>query len=535
LEKYSQDMRGGFGMFTFKKKKSEHKKTLSAVPINEELSSDITKSEKILRQLFHNCADFIVRPIQINGQPKILMFYLEGLLDTKNLEIVLLKPMFFQGLPNGLGEISSLKQIMEQRLIPGTSMQTVSELKKLVEGVLKGELGILIEGETNALLADFKGMEQRNVEEPATEVTIRGPRDGFTESIKINTSLLRRRIRSTRLKLEPIIIGELSRTDVAIVYIEGIAQESLLKEVRSRLSRIEIDGILESEYIEEFIEDAPYSPFPQIQNTERPDIVTANLLEGKVAILVDNTPFTLIVPMTFWSGLQSVEDYYERFWYTSFIRLVRYVLFNTAMYLPSIYVALTTYHPKLIPTTLLISIAAAREGVPFPAIIEALIMEFVFEGLREAGIRLPKAVGSAVSIVGALVIGQAAVQAGIVSAPMVIVVATTGIASFAIPRYNLGTALRLVRFPMLLLAGVFGLYGICIGFIALTIHLVNLRSFGVPYFTPVAPQIPSDLKDVLFRAPRWANKYGPLFTFGRNKQRVEGGQMPSPNNGGTDQ
>ncbi len=236
--------------------------------------------------------------------------------------------------------------------------------------------------------------------------------------------------------------------------------------------------------------------------------------------------------MTFWNGFQAVEDYYERFIYTSFIRIIRFILFNAAMYLPSLYVALTTYHPKLMPTTLLISVAAAREGVPFPAIIEALIMEVVFEGLREAGIRLPKAVGSAVSIVGALVIGQAAVQAGIVSAPMVIVVATTGIASFAVPRYNLGTALRLVRFPMLLLAGVFGLYGIVIGFIALIIHLVNLRSFGVPYFTPIAPQIPTDIKDVLVRSPRWTNRFGPIFTFGRNKQRIPPGQVPGPQKGG---
>ena len=198
--------------------------------------------------------------------------------------------------------------------------------------------------------------------------------------------------------------------------------------------------------------------------------------------------------MTFWSGLQAVKDYYERFIYTTFIRCIRSILFMISLFLPSVYVALTTFHPKLIPTTLLISVAAAREGVPFPAFIEALMMEFVFEGLREAGVRLPKAVGSAVSIVGALVIGQAAVQAGIVSTPMVTVVATTGIASFAIPRYNLEIAIRMLRFTLLVLAGVLGLYGIVIGTIALTIHLVNLRSFGVPYFTPVAPQIPKDLR-----------------------------------------
>ncbi|WP_374049595.1 spore germination protein [Neobacillus sp. OS1-2] len=502
---------------------------------NEPLHSELTANEQIIKDLFQNCADLVTHPIYEAGKPKLLLIYLDGLTDTKTLEQGLLRPLLYEGFPHGLNKVHSLQQIIEQQLFAVTPIKNISTIDELVDGILMGNAGIIFEGEIKGIVADFNGMPLRSIEEPATEITIRGPRDGFTESIRTNSSLLRRRIRSSRLKFEALTVGELSQTSVEITYIEGIASESLLEEVRGRLSRIEIDGVLESEYIEEFIEDSSFTPFPQIQNTERPDIVIANLLEGKVAIMVDNTPFVLIVPMTFWNGLQSVEDYYERFLYTSFIRLVRYILFNMTMYLPSVYVALTTYHPKLIPTTLLISIAAAREGVPFPAIVEALIMEFVFEGLREAGIRLPKAVGSAVSIVGALVIGQAAVQAGIVSAPMVIVVATTGIASFAIPRYNLGTALRLIRFPMLLLAGIFGLYGIVIGFIALTIHLVTLRSFGVPYFTPVAPQIPVDLKDVFFRVPRWANTAGPIFTFGRNKQRIPKGQKPGPQKGGTKQ
>ncbi len=520
-----------------KRKKLLDLKTTISLPSennNDLFSSDLLTNEQVLKDTFHNCSDLVIRPIYVTGRPKILLIYLDGLTDTKTLENVLLKPMLFEGLPNGLSDIRTIGQVIEEQLIAITPIKTVSQINELVNGVLKADVGILIDGQTDALLASLAGFEKRSVEEPATEITIRGPRDGFTESLRTNTTLLRRRIRSTRLKLEPLSLGELSQTDVEIAYIEGIARDSLLEEVRKRLSRIKIDAILESEYIEEFIEDMPYSPFPQIQNTERPDIVIANLLEGKVAIIVDNTPFALIVPMTFWDGMQAVEDYYERPIYTSFIRFVRYVLFNMALFLPSIYVALTTYHPKLIPTKLLISVAAAREGVPFPTIIEALIMEFVFEGLREAGIRLPKAVGSAVSIVGALVVGQAAVQAGIVSAPTVIVVATTGIASFAIPRYNLGTALRLIRFAMLILAGIFGFYGITLGFITMTIHLVTLRSFGIPYFTPVAPQIPRDLKDVLIRSPRWALQTGPIFTFGKDKQRVPPGQKPDPQKGGRD-
>lgn len=524
-------------MFWFRNRKTHNKtKTITALPSsvqNEQLSTDLSTNDKKLKDLFTNCSDFITRPVYINGEPKMILCYLDGLTDDKTIDAVLLKPIMFQGLPDGLDRMQTLGKFVEQQLLASTSVKTVLEINKLVESILKGELCILVESEDKALVADMKAVKERGIEEPSTEVTIRGPKDGFNESLRTNTSLLRKRIRSTRLKFESLTIGNLSQTDVVIAYIEGIVSETLLQEVQKRLKQIEIDGILESGYIEEFIEDVPFTPFPQIMNTERPDIVTANLLDGRVAILVDNTPFALIVPMTFWNGLQAVEDYYERFVYTSFIRFVRYIMFNIAIYLPSIYVALTTYHPKLIPITLLISISGAREGVPFPAIIEAMAMELVFEGLREAGIRLPKAIGSAVSIVGALVIGQAAVQAGIVSAPMVIVVAATGIASFSIPRYNLGTATRLIRFPMLLLAGIFGLYGIAIGFIALTIHLVNLRSFGVPYFTPVAPQIPSDLKDVFIRAPRWANQYGLFFTFGRNKQEIPAGQKGGPQKGGS--
>ena len=499
---------------------------------DDELVQDLATNEEVIKGIFQNCSDVIYRHIQANQQAKILLVYIDGMVDTKALEATMLKPLFFEGLPKGLSEVNTIGQMVEQELVAITSVKKVTKVSELVDGVLQANIAILIDDENTALLADLKLLEKRSVEEPQTEVTIRGPRDGFTESLRTNTTLIRRRIKSSKLKVESFTIGELSKTDVAVAYIEGVAPESLLQEVRARLGRIKVDGALGSEIIEEFIEDVPYSPFPQIQNTERPDVLAANLLEGRVGIFVDQTPFNLIIPMTFWSGLQAVEDYYERFIYTTFIRVIRSILFMISLFLPSIYVALTTFHPKLIPTTLLISVAAAREGVPFPAFIEALMMEFVFEGLREAGIRLPKAVGSAVSIVGALVIGQAAVQAGIVSAPMVIVVATTGIASFAIPRYNLGIAIRMLRFMMLLLAGVLGLYGIVIGFIALTIHLVNLRSFGVPYFTPLAPQIPKDMKDFILRAPRWALQHRPAFIAGKRKKRMSTGQKPSPKKGG---
>lgn len=520
-------VRRGKKLFDFNKETKSESSNHQA----ECLSPKLAVNEEAIKTIFANCSDLVLRPIYIFDEIKILLVYIDGLIDSKSLEEVILKPLMFNGLPQGLAEIQFVGKMIEQQLVSAGQVKNVLNLNDLINGILSANVGFIIEGETKALLADMKGFEKRGVEEPQTEVSIRGPRDSFTETIRTNTTLIRRRIKSPKLKFESYSIGEFSKTDVALAYIEGIVPTSLLEEARRRMERIQIDAVLESEFIEEFIEDFPFSPFPQIQNTERPDVVTANLLEGKIAIIVDNTPFVLILPMTFWAGLQAAEDYYERFIYTTFIRIIRFMLLNVSQFLPSIYVALTTYHPGLIPTTLLISIASAREGIPFPAIIEALIMELVFEGLREAGIRLPKPVGSAVSIVGALVIGQAAVQAGIVSAPMVIVVATTGIASFAIPRYNFGTAFRLIRFVLLLLAGMFGLYGIVLGFIAITIHLVNLRSFGVPYFSPFSPQIFSGLKDVIIRVPKWAYNKRPPQTSGDNKTRIPFGQRPKPSQG----
>ncbi|MDR7002093.1 spore germination protein KA [Neobacillus niacini] len=516
------------------KKAIQELESNDVLPLNiqdEVLTPDISVNEQVLKQVFENCSDIVFRPILVRRQTKMLLIYIDGLVDTKIVEQVVLKPMMFEGLPNRLENVNTTGEIIQDQLIALSQVRTVSKVREVIEGILKANLVVLTEGESQALLSDLKGFDKRNIEEPTAELSVRGPRDGFTETLRVNTSLVRRRIRSPRLKMEPYSIGELTQTDVMITYIEGIASNSVLEEVRQRVQRIQIDGVLESAFIEEFIEDFPFSPFPQIQNTERPDVLCASLLEGKVAIFVDNTPFSLIVPMTFWAGIQAAEDYYERSIYSTFIRWIRFILINISLLLPSLYVAITTYHPQLIPTNLLISIAAAREGIPFPTVVEALMMEFLFEGLREAGIRLPKHIGSAVSIVGALVIGQAAVQAGIISAPMVIIVATTGISSFSFPRYDLGTAYRVLRFPMLLVAGMLGLFGVACGTLAIIIHLNNIRSFGIPYLSPVAPQIPRELKDVLMRTPRWKMTHRPMQIAGKEKMRIPDGQKPGPNRG----
>jgi spore germination protein KA len=304
------------------------------------------------------------------------------------------------------------------------------------------------------------------------------------------------------------------------MYLNGVASEAIVNEVKTRLLRINIDGILESGYIEELIEDNPRSPFPQIDHSERPDKVSAAILEGRVAIVVDNTPFVLIVPTVFLQYIQSPEDYYERYLIGSLTRLVRVASYFISIIFPALYIALTSFHQEMIPTPLALSIAASREGVPFPSIGEAFLMEATFEILREAGLRLPKQAGQAVSIVGGLVIGQAAVQAGIVSQAMVIVVALTGISSFAIPAYNAAAAGRLIRFPLMLMASVLGLPGILAGLTIILIHLSSLRSFGVNFLDPFTSPNEAQLKDTIVRVPWWGMFHLPGNIAEENASRV---------------
>ena len=512
--------------------KAEISNDLSSNLKNLEFSSDILHNEQMLRDIFKNCYDVVFRFIQIKDQNKLLLIFVDGLIDSKTLDLIILKPLTFEGLPQGLDKLDSIGQMINQQVIATGHTKLVNQVVDAIDDILGGHIAILADGERNVLLAEMNGFEKRAIDEPVSEGVVRGPREGFTETLQVNTSLLRRRIRNPQLKMESLTLGKISKTNVVITYLEGVVKDSVLEEVRKRISRIQIDGILDSGYIEEFIQDRPYSPFPQVQNTERPDVVAANLLEGKVAIITDGSPFALIVPSTFWGFLQSAEDYYEQFLIMSAIRMLRFLLLSVSLLFPSVYVAASTFHPQLIPTQLLLSIAAAREGIPFPALVEALLMEFMFEALREAGIRLPKAVGAAVSIVGALIIGEAVVSAGIISAPMVIVVSTTGIASFVIPRYNFGTAMRLLRFPMLIFAGTLGFYGMGLFMLVLLIHLVNLRSFGVPYFAPAAPQIPGELfKELFVRAPHWSMYNLPQEITGQDKQRIPEGQAPSENIG----
>lgn len=468
----------------------------------ERLYPDLAFNVERMEREFLGCSDIMYRNCSIDGTNRATLIYVDGMCDTHAVDEFVLQPLlehFRRSTKVNEGREAELKEVF----IPTLQIRIVYDTKEVIQAVLRGETVIFTEGNAFAMVASLIKMEKRSIEEATSEKVVRGPRDAFMETLRTNTSLLRRRIRSSKLKLESMTLGSITETDIVIGYMEGIVKESLIKEVRARLQKIQIDGIIHSSNIEEYIEDNVFSPFPQIQNTERPDVAVSSLLEGKVIIITDNTPFVLIVPMTYWSGLQAVDDYTDRFMYASFVRWIRYTFVHTSLLLPSLYVALTTYHLQVVPTPLVVSIAFAREGVPLPAVFEALIMEFIFEGLREAGIRLPQQVGPAVSIAGALVIGQAVVAAGIISTPMVIIVSLTGIASFAFPLYNLGAAYRMLRFPLLIAAGILGFYGIVLFLIMLSVHMVTLKPFGIPYMAPYAPLSMENLNDVLVRAPKY--------------------------------
>ncbi|ULL13639.1 spore germination protein [Paenibacillus sp. H1-7] len=468
------------------------------------ISASLDENKDFLNEMFADCSDFVIREFYIERSAKAIFFFVDGLVNTQSANEAMKTLMVIEG------KEYLIERILETSL-PVTQTQQADNYADMLKSVLGGDVGLIVEGNTQCILMGIRGMEKRSIQEPETEAVIRGPREGFVENLRTNTSMVRRKLKTPRLKMKPMTIGRESNTSIVITYMEDIADPALVDEVLCRLEKIDIDAILETGYLEELIQDSAFSPFPQIQYTERPDMVAAALLQGRVGIIVDGTPFVLLVPFVFAEALHATEDYYERFQMMTLIRWLRYVLLVLSLLTPGLYVAFTTFHQDLLPTSLLLSVAASREAIPFPAVVEAFIMETTFEALREAGIRLPKTIGAAVSILGALVIGQAAVQAGIVSAPMVIVVSLTGIASFTIPRFNAAIAIRILRFPIMIAAAIFGLYGILICIMLLLGHLANLRSFGVPYLSPFGPISSNDMKDAMFRAPWWSLKERPSF------------------------
>ncbi|MED3990857.1 spore germination protein [Priestia aryabhattai] len=480
--------------------KSPNKKkttACSATPLYDDVNKNI---ERLLNEL-GNSSDVSFRMVESPHQNtlKAAVIHLDGLADENIINENIMTPLI-QWFKES-NQVVTVEEIEEQ--IP--RMLTVSQLTikenwhEFVSAVLTGDTVILMNGSSKIFIGTTKKLQSRAVTEPTSQTVVRGPKDSFTENLRTNTSLIRARIQDSNLRLDSMKIGSVTHTDIGIIYIQGNADERIVEEIKERLKGIEVDGILESNYIEEFIRDDRTTIFPLLLNTERPDAVVGNLLEGRIAIIVQGTPFVLIAPAIFSQFFQSPEDYYQNYYIASFLRILRFGSFFLSMYASAIYLALITHHQGLIPNTLMVSLMAQRERVPFPAIVEILVMELAFEMLREAGIRMPRAIGPAVSIVGALILGQAAVEAGFVSAAVVIIVAISAISNFTLPSTSIVNAARGFRFILILISAFIGLYGILLMTLCIWLHISSLRSFGVPYFSPFAPFDFKEQKDTLAR------------------------------------
>lgn len=494
------------------------------------LSKDMSSNIELIKKLMGYASDIVVREIIISPgiEIKLSLILVNRLAERELINEQIIGSLVSNDRFRNIQSNMEFFKVVKQYGIPSTYISEETDIEKIISELITGNTILILDKIDRVLVIGSQGWKDRAVSEPVTENVVRGPRDGFTETIGDNIALIRRRIKSSNLRVESLSIGTETKTGITIIYLEGTAKEKIIREVKDRLSRININGILESGYIEELIEDNPRSPLPQIEHSERPDKVAGAILEGRVAILVDTTPFVLMVPTVFFQFIQSAEDYYERSLIGTFTRFFRIIALFFSVILPALYIALTSYHQEMIPTPLALSIAASREGVPFPSIGEAFIMEAIFEILREAGLRLPKQTGQAVSIVGGLVIGEAAVQAGIVSQAMVIIVALTGISSFAIPAFNAAAAGRLLRFPLMLLASVLGLPGILAGLSILIIHMNSLRSFGVCYMEPFISANDNEFKDIVTRVPWWKMTRLPGFIARSRSVRVNPNIKPGP-------
>jgi spore germination protein KA len=515
-----------------KKQKSEKKSSdnqSDSEDLEKPFSSSLESNVAFMKELFGSSSDLVMREFRfgVHQEIKVALFFIDGLVDKISISEAILKPFVYRSLSDDQGPLLPEKAypLIRDWLITFASVKEANEIGQVVNFVMAGFAALFIDGSSQTLAIEVKGWSARAVEEPKSEAFVRGPRDGFNETLRTNTSLVRRRIRSPKLRFDLLNIGRLTKTDVCVVYIDGIVNPALKDEVMSRLQGIDTDSILESGYIEDFIKDNPWTPFTLMDRTERPDKLAAGLLEGKVAIMVDNTPFALLAPAVFSEFMQSPEDYYEG---NNYFRPLRWLALITSSSLTAFYVALVTFHQEMIPSSLALSIATGREGVPFPTMVEALLMELAFDFLREAGTRMPLLLGQAVGIVGALVLGQAAVAAGIFSPGMVIIVSLGAVTSFMIPNYSSSSAIRVIRYFLILIAGCFGLPGLFWGFLVLLLHMASLRSFGVPYLYPLAPSVPGEWGDVFIRNPLWKMDLRPLLFRTKNRRRQAPGQQPKP-------
>ena len=449
--------------------------------------------DRRFKNLFANCIDFISQEVNLKNGKVIKLFFIDNMID---------KALVSKEIVGSLLQMDETAQANFQSIKKHVSIAGLTEgtgFQKAQEDVLSGMVVIWadwFEGE-KFLSAPSQGYKMRSVAEPPTSAVQRGPREGFTEDINTNLSLIRRRIKSTDIKFEEAKLGRYTDTKIVISYLSSVADKKVVEEVKKRLSKINIDGIVDSFYIESLISPRQSKLFKQVGNTEKPDVAVSKLLEGRIAILVDGSPIVLTVPFIFLEDLQSGDDYYGHAAHATFIRFIRVLGIIISITLPGIYVALQSFHYGILPIDFLISIQTSIEGLSYPPLIEILVVLFLFEILNEASIRMPKYSGMALSIVGALVLGDTAVQAGLISPPAVIMVAISGITMFTVPSQNYIASI--LRFIFTVIGGVTGFYGLLTAFMFLIAYLLTLDAFGAPYFAPYAPNIESDKKDGIFK------------------------------------
>lgn len=466
----------------------------SSVPLHQTISGVLENDLGTLQTFFTFAPDLVTRQFQLRTGENAVLVYLEGLIDKSAINNNILYPLMY--------ELESINDIWNSSItIAKTEM--ISLWSDIENAIFQGKSILIIQGQTRSLVLHIQGWPQRAIKEPQIESTLKGSHQGFVETSGQNIALIRRYLPNRELKIKEFNVGSRGNTRVSIMYLEDVIQPNIVKEMEDRLSQINVDAILNTGELAEYIEDHPISLFPQLIMTERPDSAAAHILQGRIVVVVDHSPSVIVAPVTFSSFFQSVDDYSNRWTIATFLRLLRFLALITTISLSAFYIAIVSFHYELLPLALLISIGESRVKVPFPPIVEAFLMELALEMLREAGLRLPGPIGQTIGVVGGIVIGQAAVQAGIVSNIMVIIVAITAISSFIIPDYDMSSSLRLLRFPMMILAAAFGMVGIVIGMMIIGVHLISMESFGVSYGSPVAPIRLSDWKDVWIRLPMW--------------------------------
>lgn len=483
-------------------------------PESYPLNNSIDMNLNYIRDIVNPSNDVHIREFTVTAFGlKAAIVFVEGMTDKEAINQTILNPLVSPSLSE---KCSCHEQVFTciQGAITASAVEITTEMRVVMERMLSGETVLFVDNYTAALIITTRKLEVRSIARPDSEPTIWGPQDAFTEDLNINITLLRRRLVNPNFIVKKMAIGVRSDVKVALAYFRGIANPKHVYQAEQRLKKIKVDLVGSEAMLAGLITEHPYSPFPTIFSTERPDKIIAGMMDGKFAILVDGTPFALLAPASFSDFMQAGDDYYENWIVSSVVRATRYVSALFAMITPALYVAITTFHPGLIPTPLTITIATSRLGVPFPALAEALIMEFFLETLQEAGVRMPRTIGPAVSIVGGLVLGDAAVRAGLVSAPMVVIISFTAIVSFTLGNYRISLPLRFFRVPLMLAASVFGMFGIVMGVVAIVIHLSILESFGEPYLAPLTPKNSArltDLKDSIIVAPTVAMKTRPAY------------------------